>query len=438
MTDIEQQIAQATATRKSTAILNDAEHVTEPLQILTFVVQFFHAYSSVRRERYKALYSTPRYEFAKMLIGFTEQASFGSIMNNGDYFVYWNQSRERIESWFSMLEETIEDDPKSQGMLDTIRRFFQDTTKRKGEDGDVLAYVVVNMFETLDRQYRAFQQQRISAENDAIASLSDAAKKANMAWVNSMDSFLRGRLVPAGPTQQSTGWILDSVARFAKNVLGDMVMGTSAPFPMNVGVEIDAPAPTSRIVSITNPKPIGAPPRTPSSSARTPSSSAATSTAPKPAEESIVDHYNHIIEDFGTMMLELFRSFSFPPIFTLDDPPKFTVEWEGYVALAYASFTQMAAERYAFLKKAGKRVGRGPPAWAEDAIYADKRAAALFAEFVGFKKGIPSNTIAPAANVQRTNATYHYAVNNMSLRFVALYDYMVSVDDGGGNKRIRH
>lgn len=473
MTDIEQQIAQATQTGKSTAILQDAEQVTEPLQIYPFVVSFFRAYSPTNRAAYETAYKSDRYTFAKMLIGFTDPPSFSAIMNNGDYFVYWDQSRARLEAWFAMLREDLEVDPASTGILNNLKKAFKDFFSsvaalrfteevRRGADEpknaneNALAYIVTHMFDALDRQYRSFQRQLIDAENRELPRmswLSDADRDANMNWVNRMDEFLKHRDAGSGPSRASAAGattsqaMLDSVAYFAEHVLAASPLAVAARMP--IGVEVDATAPAPRVVSVVNPRTAATATATATATGRTARSTAATpargggsggsggfgaATAAQP-EESIAEHYRRIIADFGAHMMELFRSFAFPPIFTLDALPSFTVAWSGYVDLAYNSFRQLAAERFDYLQQKGKSVGRAPPDWTQDRIFADPQAAALFAEFVGYKKNVPALTVAPAQYVQRTNATYHYAINNMSLRFVSLYDHMVRIDSGSGSRK---
>lgn len=482
MTDIEQQIANASTTGKSTAILQDAEHVTEPLQIYPFVAAFFRAYSPENRAAFEKAYSSSKYAFAKMLIGFTDPPSFSAIMNNGDYFVHWDQSRARLATWFAMLSEDLDADAATQSLLSKIKTELDKvlssltessapdeaevrraTANSRNANEVAIAYIITSMFDALDRQYRSFQRQLIDAENHdlpRVAWLSDATRDANMNWVNSMNAFVRMRQASganAAPTatlasaasaaaSAMSRTFLDAVAHFAKHVLAASPLAVSARLP--IGVEVDATAPTARIVSVVNPNArsaaaaggtttraaarSAAAAATPATTAR-----AATSTAAAP-EESIAEHYRRIIADFGAHMLELFRSFGFPPVFSLDAVPSFTVEWDGYITLGYNSFRQLAAERFAYLQQRSKAAGRAPPDWSLDRIYADDQAAALFAEFVGYKKGVPALTVAPGQYVQRTNATYHYAINNMSLRFVSLYDHMVSVDTGGGRKRLRN
>lgn len=480
MTDIEQQIAQASTTGKSTAILQDAEHVTEPLQIYPFVAAFFRAYSPENRAAFEDAYSSSKYAFAKMLIGFTDPPSFSAIMNNGDYFVHWDQSRARLATWFAMLSEDLDADAATKSLLSSVKDSLEKVlstlsslpnasaeeiqrakTNSSHANEVAIAYIITSMFDALDRQYRSFQRQLIDAENrdlSRVAWLSNATRDANMNWVNSMDAFVRMRQAGgtnAAPTATLASaasaaanavsrTILDAVAHFAKHVLAASPLAVSARLP--IGVEVDATAPTARIVSVVNPNARSAAAAggtttraaARSAAAATPAAArAATPAAEAAPEESIAEHYRRIIADFGAHMLELFRSFGFPPVFALDAMPSFTVEWDGYITLGYNSFKQLAAERFAYLQQRGKAAGRAPPNWSLDRIYGDDQAAALFAEFVGYKKGVPALTVAPGQYVQRTNATYHYAINNMSLRFVSLYDHMVSVDTGA-RKRARN
>ena len=122
MTDIEKQIAQAAETRKSTAILSDPEHITEPLQILTFVNSFFHAYSSKTEQTYKEAYNNDMYNFGKMLINFVDPPSLATIINNGDYFIYWEQSKYKMDVWFEIFKNLNQKTNDANGVLTIASR----------------------------------------------------------------------------------------------------------------------------------------------------------------------------------------------------------------------------------------------------------------------------------------------------------------------------
>lgn len=445
MTDIEQQIAQASGTRKSTAILADPEHVTEPLQILPFVTLFFKSYSKMNRERYEDAYKLPKYNFARMLIGFTDPPNLGTIMNNGDYFIYWMQSSTKLEAWFSEMQQMVRDHGEDGSYWQKIVSYFKKQDDIVNGDAGALAVVVIGMFEKLDEQYRFFQKALIQKESDAVKTLDENQKINNNEWVNRMDTFLKNRVttkqIKLTSEEGKTNWISDYAKQFVDNVLLPLDVG--APFPMGIGVEINPIGTKARKIQVLTPK-LGEarPSRQQQQQQSNPVlDKVATERMNKETAEmtnnSVIEHYRHIIEDFGNHMMELFRSFNFPPVFTLDNPPSFTAEWQGYVDLAYRSFNDLARQRHAYLQRTGGSTSTTIPRWTQDQIFEDEDASALFAEFVGYKKAVPQNTVAPAPNVQRTNATYHYAINNMSLRFVSLYDYMVQKEsERGRGKRM--
>ena len=437
MTDIEQQIAQASGTRKSTAILADPEHVTEPLQIFPFITLFFKTYSAMTRKKYQKLYNRSIYKFGRMLIGFTDPPNFGSIMNNGDYFIYWFQFNTKLEAWFTAMHEMVRFDSKEETYWQQLVDYFKYQDKKtENKEMGALAVVVMGMFEKLDEQYRKFQRALIEQESKSIQSLDETQEIDNTEWINQMENFLQNR----DPKEDTTTseWIKKYASRFVDNVLAPLAI--ASPFPMPIGAKNNPIQGTKRKLQVLDPKSNKNPVLGETNRSKNiPSSNPAMDKAAtirmhsetiEMANNSITEHYRHIIEDFGNHMLELFRSFNFPPIFSLDNSPSFTAEWQGYIDLAYHSFNDLATQRYHYLQRIGKSTGyaSAPPKWRLDEIYNDKGAAALFAEFVGYKKAVPQNTVAPAPNVQRTNATYHYALNNMSLRFVSLYDYMVQKD----------
>lgn len=438
MTDIEQQFAKATETRKSTAILADPEHVTEPLQILPFVISFFRSYTDVNRTKYEKIYNEATYKFAKMLIGFTDPPNFGAIMSNGDYFLYWSQSNTRLKMWFEVLQGSMSE-KTDEGFWEGLLKHFKDKPSTKDTAHEnVVARVITGMFQSVDKKYREFQHALIEAEEAAIASLDkvtatiktlDRDKALNdRDWADRMDEFLRKKQTKT----ESGSDIAASVGQFVIDVLQSAPFFVGAPMPigMQPGAINTDPRPIAigarptRAVKVTKQPTLS----TPSTRATPETDTAAAARVVKETTEatnnSIIEHYRQITADFGAYMLELFRSFNFPPVFSLDEKPAFTVEWDGYIKLAYNSFNQLAAQRAAYLYRKGEADSDVPPQWKEEEIYADDTAAALFAEFVGYKKAVPQSTVAPAPNVQRTNATYHYAINNMSLRFVSLYNYM--------------
>lgn len=443
MTDIEQQIAQASGTRKSTAILADPEHVTEPLQILPFVTLFFKTYSKMNRKTYEETYNLAIYRFARMLIGFTDPPNLGTIMNNGDYFIYWMQSSTKLEAWFSEMQQMVRDNDEEDGTYwQKLVSYFRKQDKVRNGDASALAVVVIGMFEKLDEQYRFFQRALIEKESAAVKTLDTKQKINNNEWVNRMDSFLKKRAVLEKVNDSNEGqyqWISDYAKQFVDKVLLPMDVGS--PFPMDIGAKLNPVGKRVRKLDLLE----QGKEKTTSSrqqQQQQPPDPASLERMDKETKErtnnSVIEHYRNIIEDFGNHMMELFRSFNFPPVFTLDNPPSFTAEWQGYVDLAYRSFYDLARQRHAYLQKiGGSTFGSTIPRWTLEQIFKDEDASGLFAEFVGYKKAVPQNTVAPAPNVQRTNATYHYALNNMSLRFVSLYDYMVQKEmERGRGKRM--
>lgn len=462
MTDIEKQIAQAAETRKSTAILSDPEHVTEPLQILTFVNSFFHAYSSKTEVAYKKAYNNDMLNFGKMLINFVDPPALGTIINNGDYFIYYEQSKFKMDTWFeifSKLNQRTNDPNKSYFTI--FKEFLEGEKKelpKNAEQSTFLQVTIITMFEILQKKYIEFQYALMEAEKIAIQNLTGPSTKpdyvegdkalADSTWIKKMDAFLNIQK-ETDADAISFDSILQNVKNFINNVVEKNILLSAAPFPIGTPLPIG-----QKVGSVTrNMRPVTI--RTLGNTASSSNTSSSRS-APPPiltpesdkanadrvnketnelTNNSVIEHYKQMLQDFGGQMLELFRSFNFPPIFTLDKTPSFTAEWEGYIRLAYNSFNALAKQRHAYLAKIGSG-GRGPvPRWSREQIYADEEAAAIFAEFVGYKKSIPQNTIAPGPNVQRTNATYHYGVNNMSLRFIALYDYMVEKNAEGDRSR---
>lgn len=459
MTDIEKQIAEAAQTHKSTAILSDPEHITEPLQIVTFVISLFHAYIDTSITEYEKNYHLSKLEFAKMLINFTDPPSLAVIINNGDYFVYWEQARFKMGMWFEIFKNL------NRKQADANETYFIWLQKKLAGTNNfdklsveqrqtvVLRLTIINMFEALDQKYREFQFALVEAESNAILNLRNPVAKPitieetkvlqDQEWIKRMRIFLNMMQKPAEAVTLNN--LLKNVSSFIADVLvPNIPMFTAAPFP--IGPQVGAVNRNERTIQFrtfaNTPAPTTAPSRTTAAAPiLTPETDSANANRlNKETHElennSVIAHYKQIMEDFGKQMLELFRSFNFPPIFAFDNAPKFTAEWEGYILLAYNSFNMLAKQRYTHLAKNGSAGGiRAAPRWTLDQIYADPEAAALFAEFVGYKKSIPQNTIAPAPNVQRTNATYHYALNNMSLRFISLYDYMVDKEVSSNRDR---